>query len=193
MISGIILAAGSATRFKENKLLLDWFGTPLIRHICLQAIASDVDKVIVVLKSGDDETEAAINDLPIEIVFNPFSYLGQSTSIKTGLVPLLSSEAVVIMLADQPFLSAGLINLLITIWEEGNSPIVAPYVGGKRANPVLFDRILFNDLLNISGDSGGRQLFDIHKVKKADWPDPKILLDIDTQENWIQMKENKEQ
>jgi molybdenum cofactor cytidylyltransferase len=61
-------------------------------------------------------------------------------------------------------------------------PIVAPMVMDRRANPVLFDRATFSDLLTLEGDVGGRAVFHKHQVEYVPWHDDRLLLDVDTPE-----------
>ena len=63
---------------------------------------------------------------------------------------------------------------------EGLYPIVAPMVIDRRANPVLFDRATFPDLLELEGDVGGRALFYKYRVEYLPWHDDRLLLDVDT-------------
>ena len=62
--------------------------------------------------------------------------------------------------------------------------IVAPEVDGRRANPVLFDRSTFPDLLSLSGDTGGRAVFSRHRLVRIPWYDASLLLDVDTEEDY---------
>ena len=52
----------------------------------------------------------------------------------------------------------------------------------RRANPVLFDRATFSDLLTLEGDVGGRAVFHKHRVEYLPWHDDRLLLDVDTPE-----------
>jgi molybdenum cofactor cytidylyltransferase len=64
-------------------------------------------------------------------------------------------------------------------------PIVAPLVlEERRANPVLFDRVTFPDLLQLTGDIGGRAIFSSYKVEYIPWHDDILLLDVDKPEDY---------
>jgi molybdenum cofactor cytidylyltransferase len=58
--------------------------------------------------------------------------------------------------------------------------VVAPLIHGQRGNPVLFDRAAFSDLLELSGDSGGRQIFDRYPPLLVEWTESGPFLDVDT-------------
>ena len=73
-----------------------------------------------------------------------------------------------------------------------SAPLVAPWCGGRRANPAVFDRQTFPDLLTLSGDAGGRALFNMperYTPAWLRWPDERLLLDIDTPEDYRHLKE----
>jgi molybdenum cofactor cytidylyltransferase len=88
------------------------------------------------------------------------------------------------LLADQPFVTPDLIRALVQDHASSLAPITAPQVNGRRANPVLFDRALFPNLMQISGDTGGRALFQQYPPQLLPWPDERLLLDLDTPEDY---------
>jgi CTP:molybdopterin cytidylyltransferase MocA len=57
----------------------------------------------------------------------------------------------------------------------------------QRANPVLFDRDTFADLLTLEGDVGGRAIFHKHRVEYLPWHDERLLLDVDTPEMYARL------
>ena len=61
--------------------------------------------------------------------------------------------------------------------------ILAPLVAGQRANPVLFDRVTFPDLMSLTGDVGGRAIFSKYPLVYLPWHDESLLLDVDTPED----------
>ena len=88
----------------------------------------------------------------------------------------------IFLLVDQPQVTAFILRALIEKHAEGLYPVVAPMVMGRRANPVLFDRVTFPDLLGLEGDVGGRAVFHKHQVEYLPWHDDRLLLDVDTPE-----------
>jgi molybdenum cofactor cytidylyltransferase len=190
-IAGVILAAGESSRLGRPKQLLDYFGKPFIRQVAETALFSGLDPVIVVTGAHADEVTQAISDLPVRIVYNENWKEGQSTSIREGLLPLtpLSSESqgeggAIFLLADQPQVTTHLIRALIEHHAVDGSPITAPLVADRRANPVLFDRETFDDLKALTGDVGGRAIFTKHKVAYVTWHDESMLLDVDTVDDY---------
>ena len=67
------------------------------------------------------------------------------------------------MLGDQPLITPQIIDQLITAWHTMSKHIIAPLYDGKRGSPVLFDASLFTELLEVSGDEGGRSILERHR------------------------------
>jgi molybdenum cofactor cytidylyltransferase len=208
--AGIILAAGASERLGQPKQLLNWRGQPFIRAVAQTALAADLFPIIVVTGSRAEEVEAAIRDLPVTITRNRDWQSGQSSSIRAGLsaltpppspFPLSQSwerrrgkggrgevGAAIFLLADQPQVTPSVLRALVERHSLDLSFIVAPQVQGQRANPVLFDRVTFPDLLALTGDGGGRGIFSKHPVTTLLWHDESLLLDVDTPEDYKKLE-----
>jgi molybdenum cofactor cytidylyltransferase len=184
-IGGIILAAGSSSRFGEPKQLLLWNGEPFVRHLVYAAIRGGLSPVVVVLGSSADEVRSAISDLPVRIVNNTEWMTGVSSSIRTGITAMPSCVGGAIFLqADQPQTSPLLISRLVEAHQVTMRPITAPLIDGQRGNPVLLDRKTFTMLLTLEGDLGGRTLFSRFPIQWVPWHDAHQTLDIDTPEDY---------
>jgi molybdenum cofactor cytidylyltransferase len=181
-VAGIVLAAGRARRFGAQKLLAPFGGGTVVRSVVERLIESNVTRIVVVTGERAEELRGALAGLNVEWATNPDPGRGMSSSIVAGLVPVsLSVEAVVIALGDQPTIDAAVVNRMIEVWQSGQRPVVAPRYRGKRGNPVLFDRSLFDELRLLEGDRGARDLLEAHPgrigVVDVDSPMP---LDVDT-------------
>jgi molybdenum cofactor cytidylyltransferase len=88
--------------------------------------------------------------------------------------------AAIFLLADQPGVSVLLLRSLVERHAADLPPVVAPRVGDRRANPVLFDRQTFDDLEHLEGDQGGRALFTRYPPVYLPWHDERLLIDLDT-------------
>jgi molybdenum cofactor cytidylyltransferase len=191
-VAGIILAAGSASRFGSAKQLLSFQGTPLVRHIAQIALASGLSPVIVVSGAYTSQISQALEGLPVDIKHNDHWQDGQSTSVQLGIMQLPpEAGSVIFFLADQPFVTESLVGALVEAHAASLAPIVAPLVAGHRSNPVLFDRRTWADFASLTGDTGGRLLFAHHPVVWVDWHDTRLLLDIDTQEDYQRLLDQK--
>ncbi|HUF40176.1 MAG TPA: selenium cofactor biosynthesis protein YqeC [Anaerolineales bacterium] len=182
--AGIVLAAGASTRMGRPKQLLDWGGRPLVAHVARQALAAGCDPVVVVTGAGAVGVQAAVADLSVDIVHNPDWEAGQSGSVRAGVAAAGRAGSALFLLVDQPFVEATLIRRLIEAHAASLAPIVAPMIGDRRGNPVLFDRATFPDFRALTGDAGGRQLFSRYPVEWLPWHDERALLDLDTEDDY---------
>jgi molybdenum cofactor cytidylyltransferase len=182
-VAGVVLAAGGSSRLRRPKQLVSWHGKPLVWHAVRAAIEGGLSPVVVVLGSGAEEVRASLRDEPVRFVHNKAWEEGQSTSVRAGLASVeREAEAVVFLLSDTPFVDGHLVAALLHEHRLSLTPIVAPQVEGRWANPVLFDRETFRDLASLYGDLGGRLLFDHFRIAGIQW-DASILVDIDTPED----------
>jgi molybdenum cofactor cytidylyltransferase len=183
--AGVILAAGASTRMGQPKPLLLWRGEPFIRQVARTALAADLAPVIIIAGERLTEIQAAVGDLPVRVVHNTQWAAGQSTSVKAGLNALPAKiGSAVFLLADQPHIPIELVRSLVAQHAQSLPPIVVPLIEDRRGNPVLFDRVTFNDLLALSGDVGGRAVFSKYRVTYVPWHDASLLLDVDTPEDY---------
>jgi molybdenum cofactor cytidylyltransferase len=186
-VAGIILAAGEARRFGQPKQLLDWKGQPFIRAVVRTALEAGLSPVIVVTGANADSVEAAVSDLSVVIARNEDWQSGQASSIREGMQALLPARevgAAVFLLVDQPQIDTAILRALTAKHAEGLYPAVAPLVIDRRANPVLFDQVTFPALMQLEGDVGGRAILHKYRVEYLPWHDDRLLLDVDTPEQY---------
>ncbi len=163
------------------KQLLPWRGKPLVRHVTESALAVGLNPVVVVTGAAADEVEAALSGLPVIFVKNEAWESGQASSVRAGIQALPDAcGAAVFLLSDMPQVPAELIQAELTKHSQQNDPIIVPRINGQRTNPALFDRITFSDLAGLTGDTGGRALFERFPVNWLDWESDSPLSDIDT-------------
>jgi molybdenum cofactor cytidylyltransferase len=180
-VGGIILAAGEARRFGRPKQLLEFHGKPFVRCVAESALAAGLAPVVIVTGSYKEEVQLALKDLPLVFIHNEAWQSGQSSSLRLGLKALPAhTGACLFMLADQPQVKPDIIFALVDRHSQDLSPVIAPLVAGRRANPVLFDRDTYPDLLALTGDVGGRAIFSKFPPDYLDWADESLLVDIDT-------------
>ena len=189
-IAGIILAAGESKRFGQPKQLLDWKGQAFVRAVAKTALEARLSPVIVITGANGAQVEQTIKDLDVITVRNEEWTSGQASSIKAGVRALMHPPlqravrvgGAIFLLTDQPQVTSSVIRALVEKHAEGLYPIVAPMVIDRRANPVLFDRRAFADLMTLEGDVGGRAIFHKHHPEYMPWHDDRLLLDVDTPE-----------
>lgn len=193
MVTGILMAAGLSRRMGENKLLLCIDNTPLIKRTLGIIQASKLEKLIVVY--SDSKVLEAIEDfqtehqdpeessLKIQKVYNREPQRGQSESVKLGMLESPgNSRGYMFFVADQPFLTPGVINDLLDAFRKKGEPIVVPTYDGSRGMPIIFPGKYRVDLLGVSGDKGGRSIIDENLDHTLFFPikDPKVGKDMDT-------------
>jgi molybdenum cofactor cytidylyltransferase len=186
-VAGIILAAGESTRFGKPKQLLDWKGQPFVRAVAKTALEAGLSPVIVVTGAKGENVQAAVHDLKVTVLTNENWKSGQGSSIKKGVQVLQVGDnvgAAIFLLVDQPQVTKSILQALMEKHAEGLHPVVAPMVMDQRANPVLFDQVTFSDLMELEGDVGGRAIFHMYHVEYLPWHDDRLLLDVDTPEQY---------
>jgi molybdenum cofactor cytidylyltransferase len=191
-IAAVILAAGGSTRMGESKQLLPLGGKPMVRHTTEAVCAAGLDQVVVVVGARAEAVQQALDGLPVGFVLNEAWAEGMSTSLQAGLRALRPDiQAMLVVLADQPTLSPGLLRMLVQRYLASGAAIVAPFYQGQRGNPVLFDRAIFPELLAVKGDQGGRELFARHrdKVERLETDDAAVVLDVDTRHDYEKVRE----
>jgi molybdenum cofactor cytidylyltransferase len=155
--AAVVLAAGGSSRFGSPKQLAQWEGKSFIEQVVDTALASPARPVIVVLGAEVAQSQKLLAGRPVEVVLNPAWAEGQSTSMKAGLAALPpTAYSAVFLLVDLPGVTPEIISTLIQRHRQTLAPLVWPEYEGQRGNPVLFDRALFPELGQVSGDSGGR-------------------------------------
>jgi molybdenum cofactor cytidylyltransferase len=181
-IGGIILAAGGSSRLGTPKQLLFWQGKALVCIVSEKLIIAGFDPVIVVVGAESKKVKKALGELSVTTVENEYWEEGISTSIRAGIAALpINIEAAIFTTSDQPFITEGLINKLCETFFQGNRKIVCPVCKGEMRNPVIFDKSLFSELVQLEGDTGGKALFDHHAITNVEWEHEEEFRDIDTQ------------
>lgn len=180
----IILALGASTRLGTPKQLLPYQGKSLLRHTAEVAVASGCRPIVVVLGAQVERLAMEVQQLPVHIVENKRWNEGMSSSIQTGLRELQSFhppvKAVVMLLCDQPFVSALLVQQLTEVHHCTGKPIVASDYAETVGVPALFSRDLFPDLMMLQVDRGARYVLQNRAQAVARVPFPFCAIDIDT-------------
>lgn len=189
--AGIILAAGESRRLGKPKQLIDLGGRPIVEWVVDTALASNLDRVVLVLGRDHRTILDLLADKAghprLEAVFNPRFEEGQSSSLRAGLLNVCDQfSAAMFLLGDQPLVDAALINLLLERFGTSDKTICVPSYAGRRGNPTLFGSPLYPLLLEITGDKGARQVIAAHprEVLEVNIEDPTPFLDIDTREDF---------
>ncbi len=191
-VTAIVLAAGGSTRMAaagQIKQLLEWQGQPLVAHVTQGALESECQDAVVVVGNKAGKVLSALGPSSVIRAVNSEWQSGQSSSVRAGLLAVpTGTQAALFLLVDQPGINIDVINAVLDRYRSTGARIVAPRVGGRTANPVLFDRTVWPELMELSGDGGGRQLFNKYddKIEFVDSSD-EILVEINTPEDYSRL------
>jgi len=189
-VAGMVLGAGSSSRMGRNKLLLALSGETLLRRTVREAIAAELDPVIVVLGYQADLARRELAGLACRVVVNPDYHQGMQTSLHTGIAALpATAPAFVVMLPDMPFVSAPMVAALVVRYRSSTAPLVISDYMGVAAPPILYDRVLFEELLTPSGEGAGRDVVRRHRSEAVavTWP-AAALVDLDVPGDYDQVR-----
>lgn len=172
-----ILAAGNSKRFYGNKLLCDFKGKPLIRHLLDKVDIALFSHIFVVTQYNQIADIAKAYDF--EVIMNDEPDLGIGHSIALASMQC-QSDAIMFVVSDQPFLKEDTIRKMIEL--ANNEDIVALEHGNVFYNPMIFPSKYLNDLKHLQNHKGAKQL--IKKKSVVSVPcDVCEILDIDTRED----------
>ncbi len=180
LISGILLAAGSGSRFGGDKLVHSLEdGVAIAAHAARNLLAA-TPEVIAVVRWGDFPLYDMLEQEGCQVTMFKGAAHGMGASLAHGVGQARGADGWVIALADMPRISPDTIKRVIAALEEGAS-IAAPVRKGERGHPVGFGAQLRDELLALDGDQGARAVVERHReaVKLVECDDPGILLDID--------------
>ncbi len=187
-ISATILAAGSSQRMGDNKLLLPFQDNTLINVVCKTIIDSYLKPVFVVTGFENKKVLESLPKSIDKIVYNEDWSRGMATSINKAISSLPNNiDGNMIVLGDMPLVTVKTINKLHQVFlnNNGNKIIYADYLG-KQANPVIFPRKFFDEILHLNGDKGCKKI--IYKNRKSSIGVPidssEVIFDCDTKDDY---------
>ena len=148
---------------------------------------SKVDQVIVVTGHEADHFKVLLKGRKTRSIFNKDHATGMGSSIVCGVKSISEkSNAIIIFLADQPFISTELINRLLSSYTVSNKDILYPVYNNKKGHPVIFSIKYRNDLLKLKGDKGAKEIIknNPEDIVEINVDTDEILKDIDTPEDY---------
>jgi molybdenum cofactor cytidylyltransferase len=186
--TGIVLAAGSSRRMGSPKQLLLIDGRPLLEMVVAQACASHLDDVLVVLGASAEEIKSRLDLGRARALVNPDHASGMASSLRAGLAGLGAEvDRAMVILGDQPDVTAQLLDRLLDLQEESGLPAAALSFNGLLHPPVVLKRELWGDLMALEGDVGCRAVIRAWPELVAKLPaetDLKHPVDLDTPDDY---------
>ena len=180
LIVGVLLAAGSGSRFGGDKLLHPLEdGVAIAAHAARNLVAVLPD-VVAVVRWGDFPLYDMLEEEGCQVTMFQGAGRGMGASLAHGIGQGRGADGWVIALADMPRIAPGTIRSIVAALEEG-ATIVAPAHGGERGHPVGFGAALREELAALDGDQGARAVLERHRgeLKLIECADPNVLYDID--------------
>jgi molybdenum cofactor cytidylyltransferase len=188
VIGAVVLAAGGSSRLGKPKQLLRFGKSSLLRRSAEAALEAGCRPVVVVLGAESGRVGPEVEDLPVTVVVNERWREGMAASILAGVEALRceepGAEALLLLVCDQPHLSAELLRRLCAAFDGREGRRVACEYGGTVGVPALFHRSLFDRLAGLRGDRGAKSLLleAGEDLLTLSWPEG--ATEIDRPEDW---------
>lgn len=184
-ISAIVMAAGLSKRMNKDKLKMKLMDKYIYEHILDTIKKLNCFKDVVVVAKDEDILNKAVG-IGFKAVKNNASHLGQSESIKLGIINAHLTDGYMFFVADQPFIKEGTIKKLVSVFQENPNKIIIASCNGANSNPTIFPAELKNELIYLKGDVGGKTIIknNLKNVIKVDIQSQEEFMDIDTMEDY---------
>jgi CTP:molybdopterin cytidylyltransferase MocA len=173
------------------KQILQYRGESLLRRAALATLGAGCRPVIVVTGANAGLSRRELEGLNVQEVFNPLWETGMASSIRAGIEALLiaapDTAASVLLLCDQPHVTADVISRLVEAHLATGSPVVASAYAGGFGAPALFVRTLFAGLTRLEGAAGAKQVIKRHAARAHFVPFPGGEVDVDTPDDYSRL------
>ncbi|REB06091.1 hypothetical protein DVB69_14245 [Sporosarcina sp. BI001-red] len=199
-IVGVFLAAGNSSRMKSQKLALP-VGSMTLGSLALEtALKSSLEEVYVITKVYDHAEwipSRMKENARCKIIKCTTSHEGQSESLRCGITQARENGArgVIVLLADQPFVTLQMISGLIDRFKQNPAlDFVATTVDQSIMPPVLFSSSMYSDLMKLRGDKGARAILRGSFLQKGvliPCADRRLVFDVDTKKDYETFNELK--
>jgi molybdenum cofactor cytidylyltransferase len=163
----------------------------LLRRAAVAALEAGCYPVIVVTGAHAELSRRELEGIDAREVLNPLWETGMASSIRAGVEGLLSADAgvdaAVLLLCDQPHVTAEVISRLVGAHRATGSNVVASTYGGSFGVPALFSRALFDELVRLEGAAGAKQVIKRHAAETHFLPFPGGEVDVDTPDDFTRL------
>jgi len=190
-VGAVILAAGSSSRMGSPKQTLQYRGESLLRRATLAALGAGCRPVIVVTGAHSELSRRESDGLDVLEVLNTRWETGMASSVRAGVEGLINADAdvaaAVLMLCDQPHVTADIVSGLVAAHRATGRPVVASTYGGSFGVPALFSRTLFAELARLEGGAGAKQVIKRYASEAHFLPFPGGEVDVDTPDDFSRL------
>lgn len=185
-ITAIIMASGLSTRMGANKLLLDYKNEPIIQYV-FEAVKNCLFHEVIVI-SQYNEIKKISENYEFKYVHNEKYDIGQSESIKLGILNSKPCDGYMFFVGDQPLLDEIHIKNMISAFYKNLDYIIIPKYKNKTGNPVIFPFSKKEELLKLKNDEKGKKIINkTSNIKYIEVPES-MLFDIDTKEDYKKLE-----
>jgi molybdenum cofactor cytidylyltransferase len=162
----VILAAGTSTRFGDDKLLALLDGQPVLEHVIRAVQACEGNGTIrasyVVVPGPDAAVTQLVRQLDVRVVTATPAGNGMGWSLRAGFEAVTAAApagpaAALVVLGDQPTLQPEVVSALVRRWRTSSASVIRPrYADEPEApgHPVLLDRSQWARVAALTGDTG---------------------------------------
>ena len=189
MICAMVLAAGRSRRMGAQKLLLPLGGQPMIARIADEVLRSPVDRVFLVIGPDGSRVTEALAGRRVGFVANPDAQGEMLSSVRCGLRAMPQEcAAAMVLLGDQPGVTAEVVALLVRAFRTSGRGIVVPTYGGRRGHPLLLAMGCRGEIIEHYEEVGLRGLLRAHPedVLEVEVAASGVLEDMDVPEDYRQ-------
>ncbi len=185
MIDGIILAGGYSSRIKKNKMVLLYNELPIICNV-IESMKDFCNKIVIVTGHYHDEIVQVVSKYEQVIVIRNINYdLGMFSSVITGVKEI--NNDFFLTPGDYPLIQKETFKSLL----NASGEIRVPIFNNRKGHPILIKKELIDPLLNEPVDSNLKVFRDRYTVNYIETTDEGVLIDVDTMEDYLLIKETK--
>lgn len=185
-VGAVVLAAGLSRRMGRPKPLLPWRPGETVIEAVVAALTDCTYPVVVVCGQWYEAIAPLVAPLGAQALFNSDYETGEMlSSFKVGLAALPADlDAALIVLGDQPRLTAEVVERLAAALVQSPHPVAAPSFGGRRGHPIAIRNQIWPEFLSLPAHETPRAVIQrhAHEIEYLDWGDDAVLCDIDTPE-----------
>lgn len=150
-VTGIVLAAGAAERMGEQKLVLPYAGTTILKSTLGAVLGSRLDGVIVVTGADAEVVEASLEYPSIVVVRNPDHRRGNMSSLLTATDRDIDAGAFIVVAGDTPTITTASIDALVDLWDAASPWAAVTVYRDRISHPTLVSRAAVDEARTIEG------------------------------------------
>lgn len=141
----------------------------------------------MILGHRSDEIAPTLADLPVRIVPNAHYREGMLSSVRAGVAAAsAATQWFLVVIGDQPGIRSEVVRKLVAEGEAGGPGLLVPSFERRRGHPLLIHSRYRQEIECMSGQSGLRELFQLHpeELRYVLVDTDSVLTDMDTPEDY---------